>query len=59
MCIRDRGRQCSELKRLLKKEDSEVKTGTVNHFRIIWHKDAVLNLASLEYVMHICDGMCM
>jgi hypothetical protein len=36
------GRQCSELKRLLKKEDSEVKTGTVNHFRIIWHKDAVL-----------------
>jgi len=36
------GRQCSELKRLLKKEETEENTGTVNHFEAIWHRDAVL-----------------
>ena len=36
------GRRCLELRKLLEKKDSEEKSGTVNHFKIIWHKDAVL-----------------
>jgi len=36
------GRRCTELRRLLEKKDVEENTGTVNHFKIIWHKDAVL-----------------
>jgi hypothetical protein len=36
------GRRCIELRRLLENKDSEDNTGTVNHFKIIWHKDSVL-----------------
>jgi len=36
------GRRCLELRRLLEKKDSEENTGTVNHFKIIWHRDSVL-----------------
>jgi len=36
------GRQCSELKRLLKKKETEENSGPVNHFKIIWHKGGVL-----------------
>ena len=36
------GRRCLELRKLLEKKDSEENTGTVNHFKIIWHKDSVL-----------------
>ena len=36
------GRQCSDLKRLLKKKETEENSGPVNHFKMIWHKDGVL-----------------
>jgi len=36
------GRQCSELKRLLKKKETEENSGPVNHFKMIWHKGGVL-----------------
>jgi len=36
------GRQCLELKRLLKKKETEENSGPVNHFEIIWHKGGVL-----------------
>ena len=36
------GRQCLELKRLREKKDSEENSGTVNHFKIVWHKGGVL-----------------
>jgi hypothetical protein len=36
------GRQCLELKRLLKKKETEENSGPVNHFKIIWHRGGVL-----------------
>ena len=36
------GRRCIELRKLLENKNSEENTGTVNHFKIIWHKDSVL-----------------
>jgi len=36
------GRRCTELRKLLENRNSGVNIGTVNHFKIIWHKDSVL-----------------
>jgi hypothetical protein len=36
------GRQCLELKRLLKKKETEENSGPVNHSKVIWHKGGVL-----------------
>ena len=36
------GRRCTELRKLLENRNSGVNIGTVNHFKIIWHKDGVL-----------------
>jgi len=36
------GRQCLELKRLLKKKETEENSGPMNHFKIVWHKGGVL-----------------
>jgi len=36
------GRQCSGLKRLLKKKETEENSEPVNHFETIWHKGGVL-----------------
>jgi len=36
------GRRCTELRKLLENRNPGVNIGTVNHFKIIWHKDGVL-----------------
>ena len=36
------GHRCIELRKFLENKDFEENTGTVNHFKIIWHKDSVL-----------------
>jgi len=35
-------RRCVELRKLLENKNSGENSGTVNHFKIIWHKDSVL-----------------
>jgi len=36
------GRRCAELRKLLENKNSGENTGTVNHFKSIWHKDGIL-----------------
>ena len=36
------GRRCVELRKFVENKESEENSGTVNHFKLIWHKDAVL-----------------